>query len=73
MLYPIELLGHKGACGNRSAMDGEHVNGHTRVCHVVLRLFTCRQTPQTYAASWIVQFASLQIAVSAQCNERQPQ
>lgn len=35
MLYPIELLRHKSTAKKRSAMDGVHVNGQARFCHVV--------------------------------------
>ncbi len=45
MLYPIELLRHEVAREDRGTMDGEHVNGQACFCHVVLRLFKCRQTP----------------------------
>ncbi len=46
MLYPIELLRHKSSAKECEAMDGVHVNGQARFCHVVRGLFKCRQTPQ---------------------------
>ena len=39
MLYPIELLRHKSTTKKRGAMDGVHVNGQARFCHVVRRAF----------------------------------
>ncbi|PAU63748.1 hypothetical protein BZL43_00055 [Pseudomonas sp. PICF141] len=50
------------------AMDGVHVNGQTRVCHVVLRLFKCRQMPHESVALFTVQIASPQNAIIAKCN-----
>ncbi|KAA0995565.1 hypothetical protein FQ192_05835 [Pseudomonas sp. ANT_J12] len=50
-------------------MDGEHVNGQTHVCHVVLRLFKCRQMPHTPKASSAVQIASPQNAIIANCTD----
>ncbi len=42
MLYPIELLRHKLPARIHRAIDGVHVNGHARLCHVIHRLFKCR-------------------------------
>ena len=39
MLYPIELLRHKSPAKECGAMDGMHVNGQARFCHVVRRAF----------------------------------
>ena len=39
MLYPIELLRHKSPRKECAAMDGVHVNGQARFCHVVRRAF----------------------------------
>ncbi|MCP1417563.1 hypothetical protein J3D47_001806 [Pseudomonas laurylsulfativorans] len=49
-------------------MDGEHVNGRACICHVVRRLFKCRQTPPPGADLFTVQIASLQKATIAKCN-----
>ncbi len=68
MLYPIELLRHKSAAKKRDAMDGVHVNGRACICHVVRRLFKCRQTPLPGADSFTVQIASPQKAIIAKCN-----
>ena len=68
MLYPIELLRHKVAREDRGTIDGDHVNGHTCFCHVVLGLFKCRQAPHSPAALFTVQIASLQSAIIANCN-----
>ena len=73
MLYPIELLRHKIAREDRGTMDGEHVNGQACFCHVVLRLFKCRQTPHTFR-HWPpcklhhLKTPSLQIALTPFCN-----
>lgn len=48
MLYPIELLGHCLLARTREAMDGEHVNGSTCLCHVVHLLFKCRHMPNSF-------------------------
>ncbi len=58
MLYPIELLRHKSAVKKRGAMDGVHVNGRARICHVVRRLFKCRHKPRPCAELFTVQIAS---------------
>ncbi|EJM65947.1 hypothetical protein PMI31_05506 [Pseudomonas sp. GM55] len=68
MLYPIELLRHKSAATKRGAMDGVHVNGRAGFCHVVRRLFKCRQTPLPGADLFTVQIASLQKSTLAKCN-----
>ena len=68
MLYPIELLRHKSTAKKRGAMDGVHVNGRAGFCHVVRRLFKCRQTPRPGADLFTVQIASLQKAIIAKCN-----
>lgn len=47
MLYPIELLGRCLLARTREAMDGEHVNGSTCLCHVVQLLFKCRHMPDS--------------------------
>ena len=49
MLYPIELLRHKLPARICEAMDGVHVNGQARLCHVVLRHLKCRHTPRRIA------------------------
>jgi hypothetical protein len=49
-------------------MDGVHVNGRACICHVVRRLFKCRQTPLPGADSFTVQIASPQKAIIAKCN-----
>jgi len=49
-------------------MDGVHVNGRAGFCHVVRRLFKCRQTPRAGADLFTVQIASLQKAIIAKCN-----
>ena len=68
MLYPIELLRHRLTATIRGAMDGVHVNGRAGFCHVVRRLFKCRQTPRAGADLFTVQIASLQKAIIAKCN-----
>jgi hypothetical protein len=68
MLYPIELLRHKSPRKECGAMDGVHVNGQARFCHVVRRLFKCRQTPHGSVALFTVQIASPQNAIIAKCN-----
>ncbi|MCP2019805.1 UNVERIFIED_ORG: hypothetical protein J2Y84_004522 [Pseudomonas reinekei] len=52
----------------RGAMDGVHVNGRAGFCHVVRRLFKCRQTPWQDGDLFTVQIASLQKAIIAKCN-----
>jgi hypothetical protein len=49
----------------RGAMDGVHVNGRAGFCHVVRRLFKCRQTPRPGADLFTMQIASLQKAIIA--------
>jgi hypothetical protein len=49
-------------------MDGVHVNGRAGFCHVVRRLFKCRQTLRPSADLLTVQIASLQKAIIAKCN-----
>ncbi len=66
MLYPIELLRHRTV----GATDGVHVNGQALICHVVRRLFKCRQAPCNAVGRFIVQFAPLQKAIIAECNPR---
>lgn len=39
MLYPIELLRHMPAARTCGAMDGVHVNGQARFCHVVCKAY----------------------------------
>jgi hypothetical protein len=51
-----------------TAMDGVHVNGQACFCHVVRRLFKCRQMPHGSVALFIVQIASMQNAIIAKCN-----
>jgi hypothetical protein len=72
MLYPIELLRHKSPAKNRAAIDGVHVNGQACFCHVVRRLFKCRQQPHSDVDLFTVQFASPQKAIIANCNPRLP-
>ena len=68
MLYPIELLRHRLTATIRGAMDGVHVNGRAGFCHVVRRLFKCRQMPRSGADLFTVQIASLQKAIIAKRN-----
>jgi len=49
-----------------------HVNGQACFCHVVRRLFKCRQPPQSDVDLFTVQFASPQKAIIANCNPRLP-
>ncbi|RZI17827.1 hypothetical protein EUX53_27130 [Pseudomonas orientalis] len=63
-----------------SATDGVHVNGHGKVCHVIRGLFDRRPILQAYTcrpnyirtSGPIVQIASQQIAIIANCNAPRP-
>lgn len=72
MLYPIELLRHTIVASRGSATDGEHVNGHAPVCHVIRRHIKCRHAYCNAAGRFTVHFAPFQKAIIADCNPSDP-